>query len=84
MLKMKIKTFHDLFEKGLRYAYDCEQKLVKKGLPEMIENCTSAELRQALDQHLRETREQVSRLERVFSTCGLEAKGLLKNKITLL
>jgi len=74
MLKMKIKTSHDLFEKGLRYAYDCEQKLVKKGLPEMIENCTSAELRQALDQHLRETHEQVSRLERVFSICGLEAK----------
>jgi ferritin-like metal-binding protein YciE len=71
---MKIETFQDFFEKGLRYAYDCEQKLAKKGLPEMIENCSSAELRQALDQHLQETRAQVSRLERVFSLCGLAAK----------
>jgi ferritin-like metal-binding protein YciE len=71
---MKIRTFQDLFENGLRYAYDCEQKLVKKGLPEMIEKCTSPELRSALNQHLQETREHVARLERIFSTCGLEPK----------
>lgn len=71
---MKIRTFQDLFENGLRYAYDCEQKLVKKGLPEMIEKCTSPELRTALNQHLQETREHISRLERIFSTLGLEAK----------
>jgi ferritin-like metal-binding protein YciE len=71
---MKIRTFQDLFENGLRYAYDCEQKLVKKGLPEMIEKCTSPELRNALEQHLQETRDHVSRLERIFSTIGVEAK----------
>lgn len=71
---MKIRTFQDLFENGLRYAYDCEQKLVKKGLPEMIEKSTSPELRTALNQHLQETREHISRLERIFSTLGIEAK----------
>ena len=35
---MKIKSLRDLFEIKLRYAYDCEQKLVKKGLPTMIES----------------------------------------------
>ena len=71
---MKIKSFNELFENGLRYAYDCEQKLVKKGLPEMIEKSTSPELRTALNQHLQETREHVTRLERIFSICGLEPK----------
>lgn len=70
---MKIESLQDLFEVGLRYAYDCEQKLVKKGLPSMIEASSSPELRSALEQHLEETRNQVTRLERVFSTIGAEA-----------
>jgi ferritin-like metal-binding protein YciE len=70
---MKIETLRDLFETELCYAYDCEQKLVKKGLPTMIEAATSPELRTALEQHLQETRSHVSRLERVFSIVGAEA-----------
>ncbi len=70
---MKIESLRDLFEIELRYAYDCEQKLVDKGLPLMIESSTSAELRNAFEQHLEETRNHVVRLERVFSTAGIEA-----------
>jgi ferritin-like metal-binding protein YciE len=69
---MKIESLQDLFEIELRYAYDCEQKLVKKGLPAMIENSTSPELRNAFEQHLSETRNHVSRLERVFGIIGAE------------
>ncbi|MBV9183278.1 MAG: ferritin-like domain-containing protein [Acidobacteria bacterium] len=71
---MKIESLQDLFEIELRYVYDCEQKLVKKGLPTMIEAASSPELRSALEQHLEETRNQVARLERVFSTLGADAK----------
>jgi ferritin-like metal-binding protein YciE len=71
---MKIHNLRDLFENELRYIYDCEQKLVKKGLPTMIENSTSPELRNALELHLQETRRHVERLERVFSTIGADAK----------
>ena len=71
---MKIESLRDLFEAELRYAYDCEQKLVKKGLPTMIEAATSQELRSGLEQHLAETRNQVSRLERVFSIVGADPK----------
>ncbi|HWH59628.1 MAG TPA: DUF892 family protein [Terriglobales bacterium] len=71
---MKIENLRDLFVTELCYAYDCEQKLVKKGLPTMIESATSPELRRALDQHLQETRNHVSRLERVFSIVGADAK----------
>lgn len=71
---MKIKDFQGLFETGLRYAYDCEQKLVKKGIPKMIEASSSSELRSALEQHLQETKNHVTRLERIFGMIGAEPK----------
>ena len=68
----KVKSLRELFEIELRYAYDCEQKLTTKGLPAMIENANSPELRAALKQHLGETQNHITRLERVFSTLGVE------------
>ena len=67
----KVKSLRELFGIELCYAYDCEKKLVEKGLPEMIESATSRELRSALEQHLDETRTHVTRLERVFSAIGM-------------
>lgn len=71
---MKIESLRQLFETELRYTYDCEQKLVKKGLPTMISNATSPQLKSALEEHLEETRHHVTRLERIFSTVGSEPK----------
>jgi|SRR5271166_5160688 len=71
---MKIREFRGLFENGLRYAYDCEQQLVKKGIPSMIDASSSNELRTALEQHLEETRTHVTRLEQVFRIIGADAK----------
>jgi ferritin-like metal-binding protein YciE len=68
----KIKSLRELFEIELRYAYDCEQKLVEKGLPTMIENANASELQNALKQHLEETRNQVARLKRIFAAVGAE------------
>ena len=70
---MTIESLRDLFEIGLRYAYDCEQQLVKKGLPGMIKGASSPELKTALEQHLEETRTHVTRLEKVFSDLGVKA-----------
>jgi ferritin-like metal-binding protein YciE len=67
----KVKSLRELFGIELGYAYDCEKKLVEKGLPEMIESATSRELKSALEQHLQETRTHVTRLERVFSAIGV-------------
>jgi ferritin-like metal-binding protein YciE len=63
-----VKSLRELFEIELRYAYDCEKKLVDKGLPTMIEEANSSELRSALQHHLGETKNQISRLERVFAS----------------
>ncbi len=71
---MKIESLRQLFEVELRYAYDCEQKLVKKGLPTMIEAASSPQLRSALEQHLEETRNHVRRVEQVFSAIQAEPK----------
>ncbi len=67
----KVKSLRELFEIELRYAYDCERKLVEKGLPEMIESAGSEELRTALQQHLQETRKHATRLEQVFGAIGV-------------
>jgi len=71
---MKIESLRDLFEFKLRCAYDIEKKLVKEGLPGMIKGSSTPELRQALEQHLEETRSHVSRLEQVFSAIGTKAE----------
>ena len=70
----KVKSLNELFEIELQYAYDCERKLVEKGLPAMIEAARSTELRTALQQHLQETRVHASRLESIFSAAGLQPK----------
>ena len=67
----KVKSLRELFAIELSYAYDCEKKLVEKGLPEMIESASSRELRSALEEHLQQTRTHVTRLERVFSAIGI-------------
>lgn len=66
----KVKDMRELFGIELKYAYDCEKKLVEKGLPTMIEKAGSSELRAALQQHLQETQNHVLRLERVFAAMG--------------
>src|SRR5262249_40420199 len=65
-----VKSLNELFAVELGYAYDCEKKLVEKGLPAMIESASSNQLRSALKQHLEETQMHVARLERVFAAMG--------------
>ena len=60
-----IKTLEDLYKHGLQDIYYAENQIVKS-LPTMIDNASDAELKRGLQQHLRETEEQVKRLEQVF------------------
>jgi ferritin-like metal-binding protein YciE len=70
---MSIKSMEDLFLDQLRDSYHAEKQLVK-ALPKMAKNSTSAELRSAFQQHLRQTEEHVSRLEQVFERINAKAK----------
>jgi len=63
---MLIKTFEALYHDELRDLYDAEWQIIS-ALPLMIEAVSSAELKAAFEQHLQETKQQLTRLERVFT-----------------
>jgi ferritin-like metal-binding protein YciE len=71
---MALKTMEDLFIHGLKDIYYAEKKLVQN-LPKMAKKAESRELAQAIERHLRETQNQVTRLERVFKLCEMEPRG---------
>jgi ferritin-like metal-binding protein YciE len=65
MFSMKLESLQQLFVKELRNLYDAELQITE-ALPKMIESAAFGELREALQEHLEVTREQVTRLERIF------------------
>src|SRR3979490_1318466 len=69
-----IKTMEDLFIHSLQDVYYAENQIVKS-LPKMIDKATNRELSSGLRNHLRETENQVSRLDQVFQKLGQEARG---------
>jgi ferritin-like metal-binding protein YciE len=68
-----IKTLDDLFVHTLRDIYYAEKRALK-ALPDMIAKATDERLKDALTDHLAETREHVSRVEEVFRMHGAEIK----------
>ena len=71
---MEINSLRELYVDHLRDLYDAENQLLK-ALPKMAKGVSSEELRQAIDEHLDETRGQVERLEEIFEQLGEKAKG---------
>lgn len=69
---MEQSRFHKLFLHELKDIYWAEKNLVK-ALPKMQKAATSVELAEALGNHLKETEEHVSRLEKVFDLMGKKA-----------
>ena len=57
----------------LRDMYHAEKQLTK-AMPKMASAATNPQLRQLLETHLRETENQVTRLEQVFELLGESAK----------
>jgi ferritin-like metal-binding protein YciE len=64
----------EFFKDQLQDIYWAEQKLVKT-LPKLEEAASSAELKQAFNSHLQETKNHVSRLEKVFELIGEPAEA---------
>jgi len=63
-----------LFTDSLKDIYWAEKHLTKT-LPKMKKKATTAELKSAIEEHLAQTEEHVSRLERVFEICGKKAQA---------
>ena len=67
-------TLRSLLIDELRDVYHAERQLVK-ALPKLAKAATSEELREAVESHLAETEEQVSRLEKAFELLNEPAKA---------
>lgn len=71
---MSLNSLYALFLHELRDLYSAEHQLLK-ALPQMAQAATHAELKQAFTDHLDETRNQVGRLDRIFTLLGEHASG---------
>src|SRR5256885_591801 len=69
-----MNTLRDLFEDELRDLYDAEKQIIK-ALPKVIKYTSDETLQEALSSHLDETRGHVERLDQVFESLELKAKG---------
>jgi ferritin-like metal-binding protein YciE len=70
-----IKTLDDLFVHTLQDIYYAEQQITK-ALPKMISMATDPQLKSGFEQHLRETENQIKRLEQVFQMHGEKVKAV--------
>src|SRR5271163_4752988 len=71
---MKANSLHDLYLEQLKDLYDAEHQLIK-ALPKMAKASSSAELREAFEEHLEKTKEHARRIETIFESMGENAKG---------
>src|SRR5688572_11584411 len=71
---MSISNLQDLFVHELRDTLDAEKQLLK-ALPRMSKAATSEELSAAFEEHAGVTKQQVARLERVFKSLDMAARG---------
>jgi len=89
---MKLESLHELFVQELQDLYSAENQIIE-ALPDLIEEASSSPLKNALQQHLEQTRGQVRRLDQIFAqlpdvdkegkTCkGM--KGIIKDNQDLL
>jgi ferritin-like metal-binding protein YciE len=71
---MALATLHDLMIDNMKDLYNAEKQLVA-ALPKLAKTAKTEELREALEHHLRQTENHVSRLENAFELLGVPARG---------
>jgi len=71
---LKLDSLRDLLIEELRDLYNAENQLVE-ALPKLAAAATSSELKSAFNHHLQETRQHVTRLERIFQQIGEKSSG---------
>lgn len=71
---MELQTLEDLYVEGLKDLYSAENMIIK-ALPRMIKEASHKELKRAFTDHLRQTREQARRLERICRDLGVSPRG---------
>ena len=71
---MALESLQDLYLEQLRDLHSAERQIIE-ALPKMIEKASHAELRSGFEKHLRQTEEQLRRLEQIGSRIGQDLSG---------
>jgi ferritin-like metal-binding protein YciE len=71
---MKINTLEDLLTDELKDIYSAENQLIK-ALPKMAKAANSADLRNAFEKHLEQTRTQAQRIEQICNELDIRPSG---------
>lgn len=71
---MQKNSLRQLYIDELKNLYSAETRIVK-ALPKLAKASSSAKLRQAFEEHLRQTSQQVSRLEEIFDMLDEKPTG---------
>ncbi len=71
---MKLDTLKKLYVEELRDIYSAENQLLK-ALPKMAKGASSAELKQAFEDHLEQTKEHIERLDEIFDRLDEKPAG---------
>lgn len=71
---MPMSTLDDLFAHELKDLYSAEKQLVR-ALPKMARAAANEELKAGFEEHLEQTKEQVQRLEEIFSAMEISSRG---------
>ena len=71
---MALNSMQDLVVYKLQAIYDAENQALQ-AYPQIMNAVSSSELKQGLQQHMEQTRQQVQRLDQIFQQLGTQAKG---------
>src|SRR5262249_42854945 len=71
LLSSEFNTLNELFLDELKDIYDAEKRLCD-AIPKLAESAHNPDLKQACNEHLRETETHCVRLERIFGALGQE------------
>lgn len=71
---MEMETLKELLVEELKDLYSAE-KQITKALPKMVKAASSEKLKSAFQDHLKQTEEQVKRLEQIFEELGESPRG---------
>lgn len=74
LFSMKLENLQQLYLKELRDLYDAENQITE-ALPKLIDAAQNSELKSALQEHLTVTKNQISRLDRIFQTLNEKPSG---------
>jgi ferritin-like metal-binding protein YciE len=71
---MEIDSLRKLYVEELKDLYSAEKQILQ-ALPRMAKKASNPQLKAGFEEHLRQTEEQVKRLDRIFEALGKSGRG---------